>query len=67
MERVWAAFWELSGRRVAVFKGLKKALKKVQRQKPRGGLDKGSGRGRVTVNGCTWISGAQPGEEFKEG
>ena len=53
MERVWAAFWELSGRRVAVFKGLKKALKKVPRQKPRGrvgeGVDPGSSRGRPGV------------------
>ena len=71
MERVWAAFWEHFGRHVAVFRGLKKALKKVNVQKPTGSarqrVDKGSTRGRERVNGSTWISGAQPGEEFKEG
>ena len=41
----WAAFWELFGRRVAIFRGLKKAVKKVQRQKPMGGVGPGVGEG----------------------
>ena len=71
MERGWAAFWEHFGRHVAVFRGLKKALKKVNVQKPTGSgrqmVDKWSRNGRQRVNGRTWISEAQPGEELRRG